>query len=214
MPWDARQIVGFAQGEGDLFMRVWWFSIKGPQQKKSRPVRRWCKFVFRLTFLTCCCFFFRKFSQQKKKERMNMKHAFRWQLLFFVFWKALATQQDQLTVFMEQLEIYQKIQRQLVCSKANEVGEPQRFRPKKHHLWRWLEGAKMCQVPFFLFFSGFFGGKFQGFLYNSTKTHVEKAKKNGGVASFSWMIWGGFWLDAIFLKTNMAKFCETWGCHG
>lgn len=44
--------------------------------------------------------------------------------------KALATQQDQLTVFMEQLEIYQKIQRQLVCSKANEVGEPQRFLPK------------------------------------------------------------------------------------
>ena len=65
-----------------------------------------------------------------------MKHAFRWQLLFFLLFfvflfseKALATQQDQLTVFMEQLEIYQKIQRQLVCSKANEVGEPQRFRP-------------------------------------------------------------------------------------
>ena len=200
--------------------RVGWFSIKGSQQQKITPSQEMMQVCFPHYFSYVLLFFFPQVFPTKKTERMNMKHAFRWQLLFFAvgfcFLKGLghtARSIDCLHGAIGNLSedsapvgVFQSQWSRGTSEISAEKTPP-------------FEVTRRCQdVPsplFFLFFSGFFGGKFQGFLYNSTKTTCWKGlKKNGGFAFFSWMIWGGFWLDAIFWRLTWRKNCETWGCHG
>lgn len=185
----------------------------GDFQPRVRPIRRWCRFVFRITFLTCCCFF-PQVSPPKKKERMNMKHAFRWQLLVFAvvfcFLKGLGHTARSIDCLHGAIGNLSEDSAPVGVFQSQWSRGASEISAEKHQLWRWLEGAKMCQVPFF-FFRGF-QGKFHGF--NSTRHMLKRLKKKVVLPLLAG------WFEEVFgwmpfsWRLTWRKNCETWGCHG
>ena len=204
-------------GEGDFFMRVWWFSTKGLPNQEMMQV------CFPHYFSYVLLFFSASFPN---KQRGKDEYAFRWQLLFFAvvfFLKGLGhtarsidclhgaignLSEDSAPVGVLQSQ-WSRGTSEISAEKTlgwfkSEKGLPPfwKIRKLKKTPWRWLEGAKMCQVPFF--FSGFFQGKFQGF--NSTR--------HWWFASFSWVIWGGFGWMPFSWRLTWRKFVRPGGVTG